>query len=828
MNDSLEARHDVFVSYASEDKVLADAIVSKLEVRGVRCWYAPRDIGAGQEYGTAIVDAIHQARVMVLVLSASSNRSAHVPKEVERAVDHELHLIPFRIEYIKPSANLEYFVSSRHWLDALPPPALAHVDKLVEAVVKTLGVSTVTEDYAEAPPKGPKAPPRGPRRKTLAGIVAALVLVAAGAWYFDWPPDSSVDASTPEAGTEPGAGREGPGEDVKVPGETEHRVEEKKDESTEDESTEDEITEDEITEDEITEDEPLPVGPEHEADPSASLESVEGIVGGDEARFAEHVLVMPDHGFLELVVSNENAPGTPDSTIRRIVVDHVDAGWAGPGTQWRWSRRTVEKGQQLSLEVVAEAGHTARYELVPKFTALENAGLVLAAGDGVLESAEQGVLGFGHDDGDEWVYEPVENGRLQVALTNRVPAGTVGAAIESLSIDGQRISHANPGESPISGWMTVVRGRPVTIGIEAQPKSNVVYTLTPRFESLASMSLTEAEGGGELTGQAKGTLGFGRDGSDEWSFEPPENGRLQISVTNDVDPGTVHALILSISVDGQQIGHLPPGQPRRSPWVTVVGGRPVVVRVEAQPENNVVYTLTPMFESLATMSLTEADGGGELTGQAKGTLGFGRDDSDEWTFEPPENGRLSFEVKNDSLQGTGKAAIEFFSIDGRRMSHANPGVSPSSPWTTVEKGRPVTVRVQALPENNVVYTLTPKFESLATMSITEVEGGDELTGQAKGTLGFGRDASDSWTYEALEHGRLQVSLTNDMPVGTDRAVVQTFAINEQSVRFANPGQLVHSHWLTVEKGQSVTVLVEAQPTNNVVYTITPVFEPNGP
>jgi len=34
--------HDVFVSYASGDKPVADAVCSTLESHGVRCWIAPR------------------------------------------------------------------------------------------------------------------------------------------------------------------------------------------------------------------------------------------------------------------------------------------------------------------------------------------------------------------------------------------------------------------------------------------------------------------------------------------------------------------------------------------------------------------------------------------------------------------------------------------------------------------------------------------------------------------------------------------------------------------------------------------------------------------
>ncbi|MBP5493609.1 MAG: toll/interleukin-1 receptor domain-containing protein, partial [Lachnospiraceae bacterium] len=35
---------DVFISYSSKNKNVADAIVAEFESSGIKCWYAPRDI----------------------------------------------------------------------------------------------------------------------------------------------------------------------------------------------------------------------------------------------------------------------------------------------------------------------------------------------------------------------------------------------------------------------------------------------------------------------------------------------------------------------------------------------------------------------------------------------------------------------------------------------------------------------------------------------------------------------------------------------------------------------------------------------------------------
>ncbi|MGA8553061.1 MAG: toll/interleukin-1 receptor domain-containing protein, partial [Candidatus Acidiferrales bacterium] len=103
---------DVFISYASKDKIVADAVCARLEAAGIRCWIAPRDIIPGRSYGEAIIEAIHGAQVMVLVFSSNANASAHIPKEVERAMSRGVTILPFRIEDIAPGKSLDYFIGS--------------------------------------------------------------------------------------------------------------------------------------------------------------------------------------------------------------------------------------------------------------------------------------------------------------------------------------------------------------------------------------------------------------------------------------------------------------------------------------------------------------------------------------------------------------------------------------------------------------------------------------------------------------------------------------------------------------------------------------------
>jgi hypothetical protein len=122
--------HDVFVSYSSRDKPVADAVVAGLESKGIRCWVAPRDITPGSSWGDAIINAIEASHFMVIILSGNSNRSKQVVREVERAVANNVIIIPFRIEDIDPTGAMAYFLSTEHWLDAITPPLERHIEKL--------------------------------------------------------------------------------------------------------------------------------------------------------------------------------------------------------------------------------------------------------------------------------------------------------------------------------------------------------------------------------------------------------------------------------------------------------------------------------------------------------------------------------------------------------------------------------------------------------------------------------------------------------------------------------------------------------------------------
>jgi formylglycine-generating enzyme required for sulfatase activity len=202
---------DAFISYANQDKAVADAACAKLEADGIRCWIAPRDVPPGAQWAAAIVDAIDHCCAMVLIFSSSANGSNQIHREVQRAFEREVPVVPFRIENVVPEQALAYYMGSVHWLDALTPPLEQHLQKLVASLKPYAHSKTFGERASEA--RGPQAAeadnsaetdrsrrpePRQPWQPSrwsvlTAGVVGAVLIGAVGVWLGAeyWRPASS-------------------------------------------------------------------------------------------------------------------------------------------------------------------------------------------------------------------------------------------------------------------------------------------------------------------------------------------------------------------------------------------------------------------------------------------------------------------------------------------------------------------------------------------------------------------------------------------------------------------------------------------------------------
>jgi adenylate cyclase len=191
---------DVFLSYASQDAAVADAVVAALEQQGIKCWIAPRDVTPGAFYAGAIVQAIDAARATVLILSQSSAVSPHVVREVERAASKRHPVLSLRIDQVPLPPDLEYFLNSSQWLEAAGDNLARAMPKLVAALRLTLDRPAVLTGTPIPEPKAPSGH-RSLRRASVVAGSLVLIAMAAFAIYAYRQPVRPTAPSIVPAGT---------------------------------------------------------------------------------------------------------------------------------------------------------------------------------------------------------------------------------------------------------------------------------------------------------------------------------------------------------------------------------------------------------------------------------------------------------------------------------------------------------------------------------------------------------------------------------------------------------------------------------------------------
>jgi hypothetical protein len=147
--------HDVFISYSTKDKTIADAVCAKLEQSSIRVWIAPRDVPAGSNFAESISEAIDTCKGFVLIWSADTNTSQHILNEVNQAFDQGIVIIPFRIQNVQPNSAMRYYIGRTHWLDAIDPPLENHIATLRNTILSILGREPLPDTPAPQPKEVP-------------------------------------------------------------------------------------------------------------------------------------------------------------------------------------------------------------------------------------------------------------------------------------------------------------------------------------------------------------------------------------------------------------------------------------------------------------------------------------------------------------------------------------------------------------------------------------------------------------------------------------------------------------------------------------------------
>ena len=180
--------NEVFISYASVDKEIAERICRVLENVGISCWIAPRNIEPGVDYPTALLEAIHSARVLLLVLTEAAAASPHILSEVGHAFSGKKRIVPFRISQKTLPEDLEYFLSLTQWLDAPDGCTDQNLKRLIEATRAALAGEHIPRP----------SPAFKSRARWLAGAACALLLITGIILFLKLHEPAIRNAPTPK------------------------------------------------------------------------------------------------------------------------------------------------------------------------------------------------------------------------------------------------------------------------------------------------------------------------------------------------------------------------------------------------------------------------------------------------------------------------------------------------------------------------------------------------------------------------------------------------------------------------------------------------------
>jgi hypothetical protein len=105
-SDSNPDHHEVFITNTPADQMTANIICNVLEFFKIRCWIAPRDVTPNRNFHLCAENAIKSSKVVVMVLSQSSDTSMTILEELALANQYGVKIIPFDSVNFKPDKLL--------------------------------------------------------------------------------------------------------------------------------------------------------------------------------------------------------------------------------------------------------------------------------------------------------------------------------------------------------------------------------------------------------------------------------------------------------------------------------------------------------------------------------------------------------------------------------------------------------------------------------------------------------------------------------------------------------------------------------------------------
>ncbi len=151
----------LFLSHSTKDRGIVLQVSSQLQTLGYNVWLAPDSIPPGANFNSAIVDAIRGCVAFCVLVSAASNGSENVEREVAIADGFGKRIIPIRLEAVQPASGLVFYLSLPQWVEWQIEGALA-----LKKIALALAARRQAANSVSMPSAAPIAPAPAPRPPT--------------------------------------------------------------------------------------------------------------------------------------------------------------------------------------------------------------------------------------------------------------------------------------------------------------------------------------------------------------------------------------------------------------------------------------------------------------------------------------------------------------------------------------------------------------------------------------------------------------------------------------------------------------------------------------
>ncbi|MDP7051921.1 MAG: TIR domain-containing protein [Verrucomicrobiota bacterium] len=158
---------EVFISYASEDRLRILNLVERLRRAGVSVWIDQMGIEGATMWSQEIVEAIDGCKVLILAISQRSTESENVVKELALASERRKKILPVCLDSSGIPKSMEYQLAGIQRVEYVEGEEEQGLLAMIRSLGK-LGV-TVSDEASEEAAKAPGFVSHGPSHYTASG-----------------------------------------------------------------------------------------------------------------------------------------------------------------------------------------------------------------------------------------------------------------------------------------------------------------------------------------------------------------------------------------------------------------------------------------------------------------------------------------------------------------------------------------------------------------------------------------------------------------------------------------------------------------------------------